>query len=586
MPRDIVRDRVTSALRDALQQASQKGQLTINSWPPIALDLPKRPEWGDLATALAMNLASQERRAPRDVAQIILDNLDQPRAVFDHVEIAAPGFLNMTVKRDLWRNVLAQIETEGGAYGWNDLGKGHRVLVEYVSANPTGPMHIGHGRGAAVGDAVANLLRASGFDVSREYYINDAGRQINLLGQSVYARYQQRNGRAVALPEDGYHGAYVDQLAERIQEDLGAGLTDLPTEEARQRCQEFAYREMMNVIREDLRTFRVTFDSWFSEASLMSSGAVTEALDELRRRDLLFEQEGASWFRSSSYGDEKDRVIRKQDGEYTYLASDIAYHRDKLRRGYDLLIDVWGADHHGYIPRMQAVVEALGYPRDRLRVVLVQMVTLMRGGKKVEMSKRAGEFVTLREVVDEVGADVAKFFFLMRSSDRHLDFDLELAKQQSADNPVYYVQYAHARVASLVRVAGSRGIAVPKPSEADLNALVDPDEFTLIRKLSAYPSVVEGSAAALEPHRIVFYLQELAQLLHTFYFKHRILPPAAEGDSADAGQFVKDATVSSVKHREQLTPQLTGARLALMGQVGQVIRNGLGLLGVSAPERM
>ncbi len=586
MPRDIVRDRVTSALRDALQQASQKGQLTINNVPPIALDLPKRPEWGDLATALAMNLASQERRAPRDVAQTILENLDQPRAVFDHVEIAAPGFLNMTVKRDLWRNVLAQIETEGGAYGCNDLGKGHRVLVEYVSANPTGPMHIGHGRGAAVGDAVANLLRVSGFEVSREYYINDAGRQVKLLGQSVYARYQQRNGRTVALPEDGYQGAYVDELAERIQENLGTGLTELPAEEAQQRCQEFAYREMMNVIREDLRTFRITFDSWFSEASLMSSGAVTAALDELRRRDLLFDQEGASWFRSSSYGDEKDRVIRKQDGEYTYLASDIAYHRDKLRRGYDLLIDVWGADHHGYIPRMQAVVEALGYPKDRLRVVLVQMVTLMRSGKKVEMSKRAGEFVTLREVVDEVGADVAKFFFLMRSSDRHLDFDLELAKQQSADNPVYYVQYAHARVASLVRVAESRGIAVPKPSEADLGALVDPDEFTLIRKLSAYPSVVEGAAAALEPHRIVFYLQELAQLMHTFYFKHRILPPAAEGDSTDAGQFVKDATVSSVKHREQLTPQLTGARLALMGQVGQVIRNGLGLLGVTAPERM
>jgi len=586
VPRDIVRDRVTSALRDALQQASRKGQLTINSWPPIALDLPKRPEWGDLATAIAMSLASQERRAPRDVAQTILENLDQPRAVFDHVEIAAPGFLNMTVKRDLWRNVLSQIETEAGAYGWNDLGKGHRVLVEYVSANPTGPMHIGHGRGAAVGDAVANLLRASGFDVSREYYINDAGRQIKLLGQSVHARYQQRNGRAAALPEDGYQGAYVDQLAARAQESLGTGLTDLPEEEARQRCQEFAYHEMMNVIREDLRAFRVTFDSWFSEAALLSSGAVTAALEELRRRDLLFDQEGASWFRSSAYGDEKDRVIRKQDGEYTYLASDIAYHRDKLQRGYDLLIDVWGADHHGYIPRMQAVVEALGYPRDRLRVVLVQMVTLMRGGKKVEMSKRAGEFVTLREVVDEVGVDVARFFFLMRSSDRHLDFDLELAKQQSADNPVYYVQYAHARVASLFRVAGSRGIAVPKPSEADLDALVDPDEFTLIRKLSAYPSVVEGSAAALEPHRIVFYLQELAQLLHTFYFKHRILPPAVEGDSTDAGQFVKDATVSSVKHREQLTPHLTGARLALMGQVGQVIRNGLGLLGVSAPERM
>lgn len=586
MPRDIVRDQVTGALRNALQQARQKGQLAVEEWPAITVDLPKRPEWGDLATAIAMSLASQERRSPRDVAQIILDNLDQPKSVFDHVEIAAPGFLNMTVRRDLWMQVLLQIETEGTAYGRNDLGRGRRVLVEYVSANPTGPMHIGHGRGAAVGDAVANLLEASGFNVSREYYINDAGKQMKLLGQSVHARYLQRNGRTVALPEGGYQGAYVEQLAERVQESLGPKLADLPVEQAEQQCQEFAYREMMEIIRQDLRSFRITFDSWFSEASLLSAGAVTTVLEELRRKDLLFNQEGAAWFRSSAYGDEKDRVIRKQDGEYTYLASDIAYHRDKLQRGYDLLIDVWGADHHGYIPRMQAVVQAFGYPKDRLRVVLVQMVNLMRGGKKVEMSKRAGEFVTLREVVDEVGADVAKFFFLMRSSDRHLDFDLELAKQQSADNPVYYVQYAHARVSSLFRVAESRGVAVPKPSEAGLEALTDPDEFSLVRKLSAYPSVVEGSALALEPHRIVFYLQELAQQLHTFYFKHRILPPAAEGESADAGQFVKDATISSVKHREQLTPQLTGARLALMGQVGQVIRNGLGLLGVSAPERM
>jgi arginyl-tRNA synthetase len=586
VPQDIVRKKVTDALQHALQQARQKGQLTVETWPPVSLDLPKRPEWGDLATAIAMSLASQERRSPKDVAQIILDNLDQPKSVFDRVEIAAPGFLNMTVKRDLWMSVLRQIEEEGAAYGRNDLGQGKRVLVEYVSANPTGPMHIGHGRGAAVGDAVANLLQASGFNVSREYYINDAGRQMKLLGQSVYARYRQRNGQAATLPEDGYQGAYVERLAERLQERLGPKLAGLSTEQAEQQCQEFAYREMMEVIKQDLQSFRITFDSWFSEASLLSAGAVTAVLDELRRRDMLFDEEGASWFRSSAYGDEKDRVIRKQDGEYTYLASDIAYHRDKLQRGYDLLIDVWGADHHGYIPRMQAVVQALGHPKDRLRVVLVQMVNLLRGGKKVEMSKRAGEFVTLREVIDEVGADVAKFFFLMRSSDRHLDFDLELAKQQSADNPVYYVQYAHARVASLFRVAESRGIAVPKPSGADLTALTDPDEFTLVRKLSAYPSVVEGSALALEPHRIVFYLQELAQQLHTFYFKHRILPPAAEAESPDAGQFVKDATVSSVKHREQLTPQLTGARLALMGQVGQVIRNGLGLLGVSAPERM
>jgi arginyl-tRNA synthetase len=586
VPRDIVRDQVTGALRNALQQARQKGQLATGEWPAITVDLPKRPEWGDLATAIAMSLASQERRSPRDVAQIILDNLDQPRSVFDRVEIADPGFLNMTVRRDLWMKVLSQIEAEGDAYGQNDLGKGRRVLIEYVSANPTGPMHIGHGRGAAVGDAIANLLRASGFAVSREYYINDAGRQMKLLGQSVYARYQQRTGRSAALPEDGYQGAYVEQMAERMQERLGAKLAELPAEQAEQQCREFAYQEMMHVIRQDLRSFGIAFDSWASEASLFSAGAVTSALDELRRKELLFEEEGALWFRSSVYGDEKDRVIKKQDGEYTYLASDIAYHRDKLQRGYDLLIDVWGADHHGYVSRMQAVVQAMGYSKDRLRVVLVQMVNLLRGGRKVEMSKRAGEFVTLREVVDEVGADVARFFFLMRSSDRHLDFDLELAKQQSADNPVYYVQYAHARIASLRRVAEGRGIAVPKPGDADLEALTDPDEFALVRKLSAYPSVVEGSAQALEPHRIVFYLQELAQQLHTFYFKHRILPPAVEGETPDAERFVKDATVASVKHREQLTPRLTGARLALMGQVGQVIRNGLGLLGVSAPERM
>jgi arginyl-tRNA synthetase len=582
-----VRGKVTEALQQAIQQAKQKGLLKkVEAWPALMVELPKRPEWGDLASAIAMTAATIEQRAPKDIAQAILDNLDQPRAIFDRVEIAAPGFLNMTVRRDLWRKVLLQIAAEGDAYGRNDLGKGRRVLIEYVSANPTGPMHIGHGRGAAVGDAVANLLRVSGFDVSREYYINDAGRQMKLLGQSVYARYRQRNGLTVVFPEDGYQGAYVEQMAKQVQARMGTDLAALPLEQAEQQCQEFAYREMMELIRQDLRSFGIAFDSWASEASLFSAGAVATALEELRRKELLFEQEGALWFRSSGYGDEKDRVIRKQDGEYTYLASDIAYHRDKLRRGYDLLIDVWGADHHGYIPRMQAVMQACGHPKDRLRVVLVQMVNLMRGGKKVEMSKRAGEFVTLREVVDEVGADVAKFFFLMRSSDRHLDFDLELAKQHSADNPVYYVQYAHARVASLFRVAESRGIAAPKPGDADLDTLADPDEFVLIRKLSAYPSVVQGSALMLEPHRIVFYLQELAQLLHTFYFKHRILPPAAETEAPDAGQFVKDTTVSSVKGREQLTPRLTGARLALVGQVGQVIRNGLGLLGVSAPERM
>jgi arginyl-tRNA synthetase len=395
---------------------------------------------------------------------------------------------------------------------------------------------------------------------------------------------------------DGYQGLYIEELAAQIRAQVGTALLQLPREEAERRCQTLAYERLLNEIRADLARFGVTFQSWFSEASLQQSGAVLRVINELKTRGLIVEQDGAVWFRASAYGDEKDRVVQKQGGEFTYLASDIAYHRDKLLRGYDRLINIWGADHHGYIPRMQAVMEAFGYPRTHLGVVLVQMVNLLRGGKKVEMSKRAGEFITLREVIDEVSADAAKFSFLMRRSDTHLDFDLELVKQQSADNPVYYVQYAHARVASLCRVAESRGIMVPNPSQADLSALTDPDEFALIRKLALYPTIVEGAVLAMEPHRIAVYLQELAGQLHAFYFRHRILPPVADTESdQDATGFgveskiggtgTEAATLSSC-HRESLTPTLTGARLALMQQVRQVIHNGLGLLGVSAPERM
>lgn len=585
MSRDIVQEKVIDALQCALQEAKRKGQLKVESVPTLTLDLPKRPEWGDLASTVAMSLASSEQRAPYDVAQIILENMARRETLFDRVEIARPGFLNMTVKRDLWLEVLAEIETQGPSYGRTAIGRGRRVLVEYVSANPTGPLHVGHGRGAAVGQAIARLLQAAGYDVVQEYYINDAGRQMKLLGASVYARYQALLGRAVTFPEDGYRGAYIEAVAAHVRDQAGASLLDLPADQAEQRCRELAYKDLLEKIRQDLRSFGIEFDAWFSEASLLASGGVEQVLADLRQRELLFEQDGAWWFRSSSFGDEKDRVVRKQEGDYTYLASDIAYHRDKLQRGYDLLIDVWGADHHGYIPRMEAVVQAYGSPKERLRVVLVQMVNLLRGGRKVEMSKRAGEFITMREVMDEVGADAAKFFFLMRRSDTHLDFDLELAKQQSAENPVYYVQYAHARIASLFRVAAERGLSVPRPSEADLSLLRDPDEFGLIRKLSAYPSVVQASAAVLEPHRVTFYLQELAGLLHTFYFKHRIMPAAADQDVAEAAVFVKGAGETS-QQREPVSPGLTGARLALMAAVQQVLRNGLGILGISAPERM
>lgn len=584
MAQDLIREKVAGALHDALQRAKEQGLLTIEPFPVVSLDLPKRPEWGDLATTVAMTLASIEKRSPYDVAQIILDNLITHRAIFDRVEIARPGFLNMTIKPNLWLEVLSEIAVQSQAYGRCDLGQGRRVLVEYVSANPTGPLHVGHGRGAAVGQALSNLLRAAGYDVVTEYYVNDAGRQMKLLGASVYARYLERYGRPISFPEEGYRGSYIMHVAELVQECFGPALLDLPAEQAEERCREFAAENMLQLIRQDLARFGVTFDSWFSEASLVNTGLVERVLDELRTRGLLFEEEGALWFRSSAFGDDKDRVVRKREGEWTYLASDVAYHRDKLMRGYDLLVDVWGADHHGYIGRMEAAVQAYGHPKERLRVVLVQMVNLLRGGKKVEMSKRAGEFITMREVMDEVGADAAKFFFLMRRSDSHLDFDLDLAKQQSAENPVYYVQYAHARLSSVFRIAEERGIQVPQPHEANLDLLKDTDELSLIRKLSDYPSVVQSSATALEPHRITFYLQELAGLLHTFYYKHRIMPVVVESEIAD-DRFVA-AGERVVKRRESVTPELTAARLAMMRQVRQVLKNGLTLLGISAPDRM
>jgi arginyl-tRNA synthetase len=581
----VVQEKVTSALIGALNGAKKKGQLKTESWPQLNLDAPKRPEWGDLASTVAMSLAASEQRAPHDIAQIIIDNLSQREQLFDRVEIVRPGFLNLTLKPAVWQEVLREIEAQGPAYGQADVGKGQRVLVEYVSANPTGPMHVGHGRGAAVGQALVRLLKAVGYVVVSEYYINDAGQQVKLLGASANARFLELAGRPTEFPQDGYHGAYIRTIAERAKEqELDARWERLSDADVKARWQDFACEQMLAVIQKDLAAFGIEFDEWFRETSLVNSGAIQRVLDELKSQHFLFEQDGAWWFRSSAFGDEKDRVVRKQDGEYTYLASDIAYHQNKLRRGYDLLIDVWGADHHGYIPRMQAVVQAYGYPKDRLQVVLVQMVNLLRGGKKVEMSKRAGEFITMREVIDEVGADAAKFFFLMRDSDSHLDFDLELAKQRSSDNPVYYVQYAHARIASLWRVAAARGITCPLPIETDLTILTDPDELGLIRKLSAYPSVLQGSAMAYEPHRMTYYLQQLAGLLHTFYNKHRILPPAADRDLL---AITPEGLVSGEgPQKEGLAPERTAARLALMRGIQQVLKNGLGVLGISAPEQM
>ena len=574
MSQGVVQEKVTTALLGALNEAKQKGQLKTTAWPTLSLDAPKRPEWGDLASTVAMSLASSEHKTPHDIARIIVENLSEQEQLFDRVEIVRPGFLNLTVKPALWQEVLREVERQGARYGRTNIGNGRRVLVEYVSANPTGPLHVGHGRGAAVGQAVIRLLRAIGYEVVGEYYVNDAGRQMKLLGASVYARYQELSGQTINFPEDGYHGTYITAVAQQIKEQLAREASNLAPADLEARCRALAYQELLGLIRDDLTAFGIEIQSWFSEASLLESKAIEQALDELKARGLLFQQEGAWWFRASLYGDEKDRVVKKQDGEYTYLASDIAYHHDKLRRGYDLLIDVFGADHHGYIPRMQAVMQAYGSPKERLQVVLVQLVKLLRDGAEVKMSKRTGEFITMREVIDEVGADAAKFFFLMRDSKTHLEFDLELAKQRSADNPVYYVQYAHARICSLWRVAAARGIARPSAVETDLSVLTDPDELGIIKKLSSYPEVIQASAVAFEPHRVTYYLQQLAALLHTFYNKHRVLPAATDQEHDESAPI------------EVLTPKRTAARLVLMGAVQQVIRNGLDVLGISAPEHM
>jgi len=578
----VVRETVLSTLREALEDARASGDLKLTTIPALVLDVPKKTAWGDLATTLAMNLSATENRDPREIAEIIAGRLRSHSEVLERIEVAPPGYINLTVKRELWLRVLAEIEAQGEQYGRSSLGLGQRVLLEFVSANPTGPLHMGHGRGAAVGGALANLLRRVGYEVSTEYYINDAGRQVRLMAASVTAVYENRPS-----PEDGYRGLYITDLANRLRHERQSGSLGFePT--IPDKVADWACAQLLDSIKADLQAFNLNFDRWFSEQKdLFDSGAVTQALDWLKQNGHLFEQDGALWFRSTAFGDDKDRVVRKQDGEYTYLASDIAYHRDKLDRGYDLLINIWGADHHGYIPRMQAAVQAFGHPKDRLKVILVQIVNLLRGGRRVTMSKRAGDLITLREVVEEVGADAAKFIFLTRRADSQLDFDLEVAKQQSAENPVYYVQYAHARAASLFRVAAERGVPVQRTSDVDCGVLSSPDDLELIKALAEYPALVEASAQALEPHRLTYYLQDLAAHLHAYYYKHRILPPLLERE-LNGHDHLKPAAQDAEQARtsETLTPALTAARLCLFRGAQTVIRNGLAVLGVSAPERM
>ena len=590
----LLQNQVVEAIAITLKRVKESGQLLIETIPFPLVEPPKRSEWGDFSCNVAMTLASTVRQPPLKVAGILATSLrEQFPELFQRIDVAAPGFLNLTLHPMRWMEELQSIQDQGASYGASSIGNGKHVLLEFVSANPTGPLHVGHGRGAALGQAIASLLALVGFTVSREFYINDAGRQLQLLGRSVYARYREYWGKDPSFPEDGYHGDYIKSLAESVAQTHGEALLENSSDQAETVCAQVASQILLEGIKDDLATFGVKFETWFSEASLHSKGLVQLTLDELRERELVKDEDGALWFRSSEFGDEKDRVLKKQDGSYTYLAADMAYHREKFSRGFDTLINIWGADHHGYIPRMEATVQAFGHSKESLRVVLVQMVSLLRGTQKIEMSKRSGEFVTLREVLEEVGSDAAKFFFLMRRADTHLDFDLELAKQQSSDNPVYYVQYAHARLASLFRVAQERQVPLPAIQDVDHTLLLHEEDLRLIKTLAQYPFIVEGSAIALEPHRVTFYLQELAAQLHSYYNKHRVLPPVESGVKSEDG--LQDVpwesngkALGSEKESVQdpHPPALTAARLALFRQVQTVLCNGLTVLGMSSPEKM
>ncbi len=522
------------------------------------ISVPKQEQHGDYASNFALVMASRLKMPPRQVAEkiksVLKDNPD-----FQQIDVAGPGFLNFFFSKAFWQKSLVEIKASGSKFGQTSDGQGKKVLVEFVSANPTGPLHVGHGRGAAVGDSLCRILKAAGYNVESEYYINDVGNQMKTLGRSVYLRYQEVLGKEVEFPDECYKGDYIKDIAKEIVEEHGDKFLQVSLEECLDFFIEEAVSRIFHGIKEDLALFRVHFDNWFSERTLHESGYVEKTIEELMDKGVIYEKDGALWFRTSDFGDEKDRVVKRSNGVLTYFAADIAYHRQKFERGYDMLVDIWGADHHGYVPRVKAAVKALGYNPDNLNVLLVQLVNLIEGGKLKAMSTRAGEFVTLRQVLDDVGVDATRFIFLTRKCDSHLDFDLDVARKQSQENPVYYVQYAHARLCSVFSIAQERGIEILPANQVDLSLLEDPEEIGLMKFLVRFPEVVAGSAKSLEPHRISYYLTELAGMLHKYYTKHRFI-----GDD----------------------PGLTQARLFLADVTRTVLKNGLELLGVEAPEKM
>ena len=534
------------------------GLTTEEELPEITLEKPKDKSHGDFATNIAMQLARIAKKAPRQLAEDIVKELNKQDASIEQVDIAGPGFINFFMKNDFLLEIIPTILEQGVNYGKSDTGKGERVQVEFVSVNPTGDLHLGHARGAAYGDVLCNVFAAAGYEVEREYYINDAGSQIDKLGISIEARYHQELGKKVEMPEDGYQGQVIIDMAKAIIEEDGDKWLENPQEERLSYMKEFGLQASLKNIDRDLQDFHVVFDNWFSERSLYKDGQIPEAIKKLEEGNYIYEKDGATWFKSTEFGDDKDRVIVKQDGSYTYLTPDIAYHKNKLDRGFDKIINVWGSDHHGYIARMQAAIQALGYPAGKLDVKIIQMVNLFEGGEKVKMSKRTGKAVSLRELMEEVGIDAARYFFVARSNDTQLDFDMDLARSESNENPVYYVQYAHARICTMLEQAKSKGFNVE--AEFDDALLTSEKEHDLMKKLGEFPQVVADSAEKHAPQRLTNYVFELAALLHSFYNAEKVL----DTDAAER----------------------TSARIALMKAVRITIANGLNLIGVSAPEKM
>jgi len=555
-----MKNKITALVEKAVKDCVQKELLPAVNLSYIEVEIPGTPSHGDYATNVALIMASQIKKNPRKIAEIIQANLIDAEKIIEKTQIDGPGFLNFFIKDNVWRKSLMDIEKKKEKYGLINSGGSKKVQVEFVSANPTGPLHIGHARGAVVGDVIANLLMMTGYKVSKEYYINDAGNQMNNLGKSVLLRYRELLGEKIEFPETCYRGDYIKEIAgDIIKKEGNKYLTAINEEETIRHFTSFAGWIIMAEIKKDLFDFGVTFDEYFSEQKLYDNNGVKKLLASLKKKGFVYSDGETLWFKTTDFGDEKDRVVIRKNGEPTYFAADIAYHQNKFSRGFETIIDIWGADHHGYMPRLFAGIQALGHDKSSLKIILVQLVNLLRDGTPVAMSTRSGEFVTLREVLDEVGKDAARYNFLMRRSDSHLDFDLELAKRQVSENPVYYVQYAHARICSILNMARERGISLPGYADIEAALLNEPDEKILIKLMARFPEIIEGAAKTLEPHRITFYLNELAGVFHSYYNKNKVI--------SENGV-------------------LSAARLLLVKTIGIVLTNALKILGVSAPEKM